>query len=96
MRPCASAACAAAMRGARRGRRRLADLHVDDPRACASSAAAAAITSMTMNGGTSLRPEGVSRRFAASSMHCPASVGRATRPAVAVFPASVAIACVLS
>jgi hypothetical protein len=49
-------------------------------RPCASSRAAAAITSMTMNGGTSLRAEAVISRFAASSM-------TATNP-IASFAAS--------
>jgi hypothetical protein len=37
-------------------------------RPCASSRAAAAMTSMTMNGGTPLRAEGCSKAFALSNM----------------------------
>ena len=53
----------------------------------ASMRAAAAITSITMNGGTSLRAEGAISRLAASSMHrCTLSVAAAaSRPAVAAF-----------
>jgi hypothetical protein len=40
---------------------------------------------MTMNGGTSLRPEGIVSRFAASSIAQPLVFGRRRRPAVAAF-----------
>ena len=70
-----SAARAAAIAVDWRRRRRLADLHVDDMSARASIRAAAAITSITMNGGTSLRAEGVISRFATSSI-----VGRGSPP----------------
>jgi hypothetical protein len=53
-------------------------------RPCASICAAAAITSMTINGGTLLRLEGINSCFAASSMVNGPS-GHATRPAVAAF-----------
>src|SRR6478672_493457 len=57
----------------------------------ASMRAAAAITSITMNGGTSLRAEGVISRFAASSI-VQALVTGFNRPAVAVFGGFRAIA----
>ncbi len=79
----ASAACAACQRGAGAGAAGWPTSMCTTRAPLASSAAAAAITSMTMNGGTSLRLEGISRCFAASSI-----VNRAVgpRPAVAVFP----------
>jgi hypothetical protein len=43
------------------------------------------MTSMTMNGGTSLRAEGVIKRRAASNIGSLLSMTRAARPAVAAF-----------
>ena len=57
----------------------------------ASIRAAAAITSMTMKGGTSLRREGVSRRFGRVKHEFP-DPAAATRPAVAVFRGLLALA----
>ena len=84
MRPWASAACAAAMAVAGAGAAGWPTSMCTTRAPLASSSAAAAITSMTMNGGTLLRLEGVSRCFAASSIVIE-PVGRYPRPAVAVF-----------
>ena len=51
----------------------------------ASMRAAAAITSITMNGGTSLRAEGTISRFAASSIDSTVRYQGGNRPAVAAF-----------
>jgi hypothetical protein len=57
-------------------------LQVEDALLAVGGGAAAAITSMTMNGGTSLRAEGeISRRATSSIM----AVGPGHRPAVASF-----------
>src|SRR3954452_1832235 len=98
MRPLASAACAAAiaLRGAGCAGCPTSIWMTRVP--LASSAAAAAITSITMNGGTALRREGASRRFAASSIMIgqnPLKNG-CNRPALAAFPGLLAAALTAS
>ena len=84
-------------RASRRRRGRLADLHMDDMPARAFDPAAAAITSITMKGGTSLRAEGVSRRRALSSIIAVPNFSLAgqavARPRCAVFGGFVGSAC---
>ena len=81
--PGASAACAAAIAVAGADAAGWPTSMCTTRRPCASIRAAAAITSMTMNGGTSLRFEGLSSRLAFSSTAY--RPGHGNCPAVAAF-----------